>query len=50
VDYSAYEGFKVKGFTETVLSRGRVVIEKNSMKVEGGGNFIKRALCNSLLR
>src|SRR5690606_25751056 len=25
VDYSAYEGFKVKGFPETVLSRGRVV-------------------------
>src|SRR5216117_1657783 len=27
VDYSAYEGMKVKGVTKTVLSRGRVVID-----------------------
>ena len=25
IDYSAYEGFRVRGYTETVLSRGRVV-------------------------
>jgi dihydropyrimidinase len=50
VDYSAYEGFKVKGFPETVLSRGRVVIEKNEQKVEKGGNFIKRARVGELLR
>src|SRR3954463_3027194 len=28
VDYSAYEGRKLKGVVETVLSRGRVVIDK----------------------
>ena len=28
IDYSAYEGFRVKGFTETVISRGKVVIDK----------------------
>jgi dihydropyrimidinase len=50
VDYSAYEGFQVQGFTETVLSRGRVIIEKNELKTERGGQFIKRALCGSLLR
>jgi dihydropyrimidinase len=44
VDYSAYEGFEVKGFTETVLSRGRVIIEKNEQKIERGGQFVKRAL------
>ena len=27
VDYSAYEGMKMKGVTKTVLSRGQVVIE-----------------------
>ncbi|MGH9768572.1 MAG: dihydropyrimidinase, partial [Blastocatellia bacterium] len=27
VDYSAYEGWRVKGVTETVLSRGRAVVE-----------------------
>ncbi len=50
VDYSAYEGFKVKGFTETVLSRGRVVVEKDKLVTKGGGSFVKRALCGSLLR
>lgn len=50
VDYSAYEGFEVTGFTETVLSRGRVVIEKGEQKVERGGQFVKRALAGSLLR
>ena len=48
VDYSAYEGFEVKGFTETVLSRGRVIIEKNEQKIEKGGQFVKRALTGSL--
>jgi len=50
VDYSAYEGFEVQGFTETVLSRGRVIVEKNTLKTEGGGQFVKRTLTGSLLR
>jgi dihydropyrimidinase len=50
VDYSAYEGFQVQGFTETVLSRGRVIIEKNELKTERGGQFVKRAVTGSLLR
>ena len=49
VDYSAYEGFEVQGFTETVLSRGRVVIEKNEQKIKRGGKFVKRALVGSRL-
>jgi dihydropyrimidinase len=50
VDYSTYEGFEVQGWTETVLSRGRVVIEKGEQKVNGGGQFIKRARTGELLR
>lgn len=50
VDYSAYEGFEVQGFTETVLSRGRVVIRKNSLETKYGGEFIKRAGTGELLR
>ena len=50
VDYSAYEGFEVQGFTETVLSRGRVIIRKNSLETKGGGQFIKRACTGELLR
>jgi dihydropyrimidinase len=43
VDYSAYEGWRVKGVTETVLSRGRVIVENNEFKGKAGaGRFIKR--------
>jgi dihydropyrimidinase len=43
VDYSAYEGWRVKGVTETVLSRGRVVVENGEFKGKAGaGRFIKR--------
>ncbi|CAN5460526.1 dihydropyrimidinase [soil metagenome] len=46
VDYSAYEGKKIKGKVETVLSRGRVVIENGECLVDkGSGQFIKRGEC-----
>jgi len=44
VDYSAYEGMKVKGVTKTVLSRGRVVIEDGKFGGKpGDGQFLKRS-------
>jgi dihydropyrimidinase len=46
VDYSTYEGWKVKGKVETVLSRGKVVIENGEYKGKAGdGQFIKRGTC-----
>ncbi len=43
VDYSAYEGWKVKGKVTTVLMRGTVAIENNSLKIKPGfGKFVKR--------
>ena len=43
VDYSAYEGMKVKGVTKTVISRGRVVIEDGKYVGKAGdGEFLKR--------
>jgi dihydropyrimidinase len=46
VDYSAYEGKKIKGAVETVLSRGRVVIENGEHKGKAGdGQFLKRGTC-----
>jgi dihydropyrimidinase len=43
VDYSAYEGWRVRGVTETVLSRGRVIVENGEFKGKAGaGRFIKR--------
>ncbi|MBX3282634.1 MAG: dihydropyrimidinase [Acidobacteria bacterium] len=46
VDYSSYEGWRVKGKVETVLSRGNVVIENGEHKGKAGdGQFIKRGEC-----
>jgi dihydropyrimidinase len=46
VDYSAYEGRKLRGAVETVLSRGRVVIEGGEFKGKAGdGQFLKRGTC-----
>jgi dihydropyrimidinase len=43
VDYSAYEGTKVKGVTKTVLSRGKVVIDDGKFVGKpGDGQFLKR--------
>ncbi|MBW2463924.1 MAG: dihydropyrimidinase [Deltaproteobacteria bacterium] len=50
VDYSAYEGFEIQGFTETVLSRGRVVVRNTKLETRGGGQFIKRVGQGELLR
>jgi dihydropyrimidinase len=46
VDYSTYEGWKVKGKVETVLSRGRVIIENGEHTGKAGdGQFLKRGEC-----
>ncbi|MCA1629897.1 MAG: dihydropyrimidinase [Acidobacteria bacterium] len=48
-DYSAYEGKTVKGVVETVLSRGRVVVEGGEFKGRAGdGQFLKRGTCVSM--
>ncbi len=45
VDYNAYEGFEVTGFTETVLSRGKIIIDKcEYVGKKGDGRFLKRGL------
>jgi len=48
VDYSMFEGMKVKGDAETVLSRGEVIVEnKKFLGSTGRGNFVKRAAYGS---
>ncbi len=43
VDYSAYEGWTVKGVIETVISRGKVIVENGEFKGRAGdGRFVKR--------
>ena len=49
VDYSSYEGWNVKGKVETVIQRGRVVIENGEHKGKAGdGQFLKRGECVKL--
>ncbi len=44
VDYSMFEGTKVKGTTDVVLSRGRVLVEGNQFHGKPGqGSFLRRA-------
>ncbi len=43
VDYSAYEGWEVKGKSEIVILRGQVAIEDGACHIQPGyGQFIKR--------
>ena len=43
VDYSAYEGLEVTGKVETVLSRGRVIVEGDQyLGKPGDGEYLKR--------
>jgi dihydropyrimidinase len=48
-DYNAYEGKTVRGVVETVLSRGRVVVENGEFRGKSGdGQFLKRGTCVSM--
>lgn len=43
VGYTPYEGKQLRGWPELVMSRGRVVVEGNTLKVErGSGQYIAR--------
>jgi dihydropyrimidinase len=44
VDYNPYEGREVTGVSETVISRGRVVIDGGTFSDRAGsGSFLKRS-------
>ena len=49
MDYSAYEGFKIDGKVDTVISRGTVIVENdNYIGTKGHGKYIKRGLSTYL--
>ncbi|MBY0359337.1 MAG: dihydropyrimidinase [Candidatus Obscuribacterales bacterium] len=51
VDYNCYEGMEVTGVTETVLSRGKVIIENERyVGKPGDGNYLKRSNVQQALR
>jgi dihydropyrimidinase len=50
VDYNPYEGRQVMGATETVLSRGKVIIEGGQyLGKAGDGRFLKRSVARDYL-
>jgi dihydropyrimidinase len=50
MDYSAYEGIRINGKVDTVLSRGRVVLEGGEfVGTKGHGRYLKRGLSQYLI-
>jgi dihydropyrimidinase len=49
VDYSAYEGMEITGRVQTVLSRGRIILDDGEYRGQPGhGRFLERELCQYL--
>ncbi len=43
MDYTPYEGMEVTGWPKTVIGRGRIVVEDETLRVErGSGQFLER--------
>ena len=50
MDYSAYEGFEIDGAVQTVLSRGKVIVDGGSyLGASSDGRFVRRELSQNLL-
>jgi dihydropyrimidinase len=50
MDYSAWEGYEIDGHVDTVLSRGRVIVDGGEyLGKPGDGQFIKRGLSQNLI-
>jgi dihydropyrimidinase len=49
MDHSAWEGFEIDGHVDTVLSRGKVVVDHGEyLGSKGDGRFLKRGLSQYL--
>ena len=50
MDYSAYEGFDIDGHVDTVISRGKVLIEDGAYHgSKGDGRYLRRGLSSYLI-
>jgi len=50
MDHSAWEGFEIDGHVDTVISRGKVVVDDNQyLGSKGDGKFVKRGLTQYLI-
>ncbi|RFA22403.1 dihydropyrimidinase [Subtercola boreus] len=50
MDYSAWEGFEIDGHVDTVISRGKVIVDDNAyLGTKGDGRYFKRGLSQYLI-
>lgn len=50
MDHSAWEGFEIDGHVDTVLSRGKVIVDDGRyLGAKGDGRFVKRGLSQYLI-
>jgi dihydropyrimidinase len=50
MDYSAWEGYEIDGHVDTVISRGKVVVDGGRyLGAKGDGRFLKRGLSQYLI-
>jgi dihydropyrimidinase len=50
MDYSAYEGYEIDGHVDTVISRGRILIDGGEyLGAPGHGQYLKRGLSQNLI-
>jgi dihydropyrimidinase len=50
MDYSAWEGYEIDGHVDTVLSRGKVIIDDNQyLGTKGDGKYVHRGLSQYLI-
>ena len=50
MDYSAWEGFEIDGHVDTVLSRGKIIVDENQyVGTKGDGKYFKRGLSQYLI-
>ncbi|RFA15441.1 dihydropyrimidinase [Subtercola boreus] len=50
MDYSAWEGYEIDGHVDTVISRGKVIVDDNEyLGTKGDGKYFKRGLSQYLI-
>jgi dihydropyrimidinase len=50
MDYSAWEGYEIDGHVDTVISRGKVIVDDNQyLGTKGDGKYVKRGLSQYLI-
>jgi dihydropyrimidinase len=50
MDHSAWEGYEIDGHVDTVISRGKVVVDDGAyLGTKGDGRFVKRGLSQYLV-